>query len=288
MSSFIPSRHSVNSDSSVMGPQGDEEIAIMNDHQLKYVNALTKQLKQASSTNDDSIGISGSVILQPPKNSKHAVARQGPFLLQPAPPDLEGSLEDPEATDLVYIEVGLEGRHRKADDDGEGEGNEKLGVMAVVYKDGKVDLCLDTEKVEGRWEVNSPKSVDLDLPSFTVYESVDLGLISALHANSPESPSSLLPLLEANYPTFQVDPLYPGRIYVAHAFGVHAIDTIEWMKTLFSAMQDEVTANVTEGTKAANGSEVIHLLDTFSPETRFVISLIDSERNRADLPDMGN
>lgn len=41
-----------------------------------------------------------------------------------------------------------------------------------------------------------------------------------------------------------------------------------WMRTLFAAMQDEVTANVVQGAKEAKGSDVSHLLDTFSAELR--------------------
>ncbi len=71
--------------------------------------------------------------------------RQGPFLLQPAPLTLDGS-EDGDATDILYLSFDHDD---ETDDDGE---TERLGVVLVVTKDGKVDVCLDVDKVEARWE----------------------------------------------------------------------------------------------------------------------------------------
>jgi nucleoporin NUP82 len=71
--------------------------------------------------------------------------RQGPFLLQPAPLTLDGS-EDGEATDILYLSFDNDD---EPDDDGE---TERLGVVLVVTQDGKVDVCLDVDKVEARWE----------------------------------------------------------------------------------------------------------------------------------------
>lgn len=86
--------------------------------------------------------------MHPPTTVSHRVARQGPFLLQPSPRTLEGG-EGGDATDIVYLAFG-------ADEDDEGEGEtERLGVVLVVYQDGKVDVCLDVEKVEARWDSKS-------------------------------------------------------------------------------------------------------------------------------------
>lgn len=63
---------------------------------------------------------------------------------------LEGQEEPGDATDLVYLAFGGD------EEDGEGEGEtERLGVVMVVYQDGKVDVCLDVEKVEARWETKA-------------------------------------------------------------------------------------------------------------------------------------
>lgn len=79
-------------------------------------------------------------------------------------------------------------------------------------------------------------------------------------------------LLEGNHPTFHVDPLYAGRVAVAHAFGVHLIDIRKWMRILFGAMQDEVTARVGGKSKNAGSSEVTHLLDTFSLQQKSALA----------------
>lgn len=78
---------------------------------------------------------------------KAAPARQGPFLLQPSPRTLEGS-EGGDATDITYLAFGTD----EEDGDGEGGETEHLGIVMIVFQDGKVDVCLDVEKVEARWE----------------------------------------------------------------------------------------------------------------------------------------
>lgn len=123
----------------------------MNDQQLKFVNALTKQILRAPQTSDPNKSDKRNshkthVTVQPPRNNKYPVARQGPFLFQPAPRDLGGTEEESEATDIKYLEVGAEG----CDDDVD---SERLGAVAIAYQDGRVDICLDTEKVEARWEL---------------------------------------------------------------------------------------------------------------------------------------
>lgn len=83
--------------------------------------------------------------MHPPSTIKNQPLRQGPFLLQPSPRALEGS-EGGDATDIAYIAF--------ADDDDEDHegGTERLGVIVVTYQDGKVDVYLDVEKVEARWD----------------------------------------------------------------------------------------------------------------------------------------
>ena len=73
--------------------------------------------------------------------------RQGPFLLQPSPRSLEGS-EGGDATDLMYLAFVRD----DDDDDADAGETERLGIVIVTYQDGKVDVCLDVEKVEARWE----------------------------------------------------------------------------------------------------------------------------------------
>ena len=40
-----------------------------------------------------------------------------------------------------------------------GDETEKLGIVMIAYQDGKVDVCLDVDKVEARWEKKTVSSV---------------------------------------------------------------------------------------------------------------------------------
>lgn len=104
--------------------------------------------------------------MHPPTTVSHRVARQGPFLLQPSPRTLEGG-EGGDATDIVYLAFG-------ADEDDEGEGEtERLGVVLVAFQDGKVDVCLDVEKVEARWESKTVSLEETSVPSVLTVDDRD-------------------------------------------------------------------------------------------------------------------
>ena len=115
----------------------------MYDYQRKYVTALVKQLPAGTVFPS----ASRSVTIHPPVTIKAPPLRQGPFLLQPSPQVLEGS-EGGDATDITYLSFGTED-----DDPDDKVGDvEHLGVVLVSFQDGKVDLFLDVEKVEARWD----------------------------------------------------------------------------------------------------------------------------------------
>ena len=90
--------------------------------------------------------ITRSVQVQAPSSLTGKPAVQGPFLMQPAPVELDG-VSDGEATDLMYIVRGSSFTEDENDDM-----RERLGILLLVYQDGRVDVCLDVEKVEARWE----------------------------------------------------------------------------------------------------------------------------------------
>lgn len=118
-----------------------DSLTTLYDYQRKYVNALLKQLPPGTAWP----ATARLVSMHPPTTIKNARARQGPFLLQPAPRNLEGS-EGGDATDIVYMSFGDD-----AAEESEGE-TERLGLVLVAFQDGKVDVYLDVEKVEARWE----------------------------------------------------------------------------------------------------------------------------------------
>jgi nucleoporin NUP82 len=124
-------------------PPAESDAALQTyDYQLKYVNALLKQLP--SDLSDPSI--SKPVHLQAPSTIRNSIARQGPFLFQPAPRELAGSEDrEIEACDIVYL--GFED-----DDESSGEA-ERLGLVLISFKDGKIDVCFDVERIEAKWDV---------------------------------------------------------------------------------------------------------------------------------------
>ena len=129
-------------------PPAPGSLATLYAYQRKYVNALLKQLPPGTAWP----GTARLVLMHPPSTIKNPRTRQGPFLLQPAPRNLEGS-EGGDATDIVYMSFGDD-----AAEESEGE-TERLGLVLVAFQDGKVDVYLDVEKVEARWEnkqVGSP------------------------------------------------------------------------------------------------------------------------------------
>lgn len=69
-------------------------------------------------------------------------ASQGPFLLQPAPRVLSGSV-DAFASDVVALEVTPTGSSGPA-----------LRLLLIVSSDGRVDVCLLVEAVDARWTVS--------------------------------------------------------------------------------------------------------------------------------------
>ena len=121
------------------GSSSAREFSVLYEYQHKYVTALVKQLPSGTPLPTQS----QTVPIHPPTTIKHKPLRQGPFLLQPSPLLVEGS-EGGDATDIIYTVLG-------GGDDEDGEA-EKLGIVMIAYKDGKVDVCLDVDKVEARWE----------------------------------------------------------------------------------------------------------------------------------------
>jgi nucleoporin NUP82 len=87
------------------------------------------------------------VNIHTPTTLKQKPLRQGPFLLQPSPRDLNGS-EGGEATDIVILSFANDAYHDKEDE------MERFGIILVTSQDGKVDICLDVDKVDARWETH--------------------------------------------------------------------------------------------------------------------------------------
>ncbi|KAJ6516069.1 hypothetical protein C8R45DRAFT_855821 [Mycena sanguinolenta] len=228
-------------------------LSTLYDYQHKYVAALIKQLPPGTVFPASS----RSVPMHPPTTIKARPTRQGPFLLQPAPRILADS-DGGDATDLMYLAFGDE----DVEDDSEGGETEHLGVVVVSHQDGRIDVCLDVEKVEARWDMGGSKRDGADLPMLAVYETIDLGLVSML--------AGQLGLLQGNHPVFLADPIHDDTVYVYHAFGVHTLHLGPLLQSLAIALRvgdDDGTALSAALEKSA-GTSVTPILTTFSVERR--------------------
>jgi len=123
----------------------DQSFSTLYDLQRKYVNSLLKQTLHGSLSSNPQI-----VTVHPPKSFLAKPAKQGPFLLQPSPIDIRDS-PGGDASDIMYITMGSS---FVEDDDISVNSltSERIGIVAVAYQDGRVDVCLDLEKVEAKWD----------------------------------------------------------------------------------------------------------------------------------------
>lgn len=79
------------------------------------------------------------VVAHSPANSavRQPLQRQGPYLFQPAPVEFG---DEGDASDIFCLKT------------------EPIGVVAIAFEDGKVDVCLEVERVEARWEIAGPEN----------------------------------------------------------------------------------------------------------------------------------
>jgi nucleoporin NUP82 len=290
------------SESDTSSSHNGPSLSTLYAYQLKYVVSLSKQLPETPSTLFPAP--SRSVPITAPSIVKSRPVRQGPFLFQPAPQELDQG-PGGSATDMVYITVeGTSLLH--PDEDGS---EERLGLFAVAFSDGKIDICLDVEKVEATWETSQVSehvsclhswstnlyqfsSADTpadELPMVAVYETIDLGLVSMLSQLSSSEPASWLgkqqttptdhlELLQANHPVFVSDPIYRDTIYLYHAFGVHCLNMTRWLQPLARSLRNDVGLQVERLVNGSVGTEVTCLLDTFSQESKYVVWYCESGR----------
>ncbi|KAJ7068127.1 hypothetical protein C8F01DRAFT_592444 [Mycena amicta] len=227
-------------------------LSLLYDYQRKYVSALIKQLPPGTVFP----AASRSVLLHPPTTLKAKSARQGPFLLQPAPRSILGS-DGGDATDIMYVAFRSD---EDNEEDGDGGETGHLGVVLVAFQDGKVDVCLDVEKVEARWDLGNTKR-DTELPILAVYETIDLGLVTTLVGQ--------LDLLQGNYPVFLADPIHDDTVYVYHAFGVHSLHVGQLQQNLALALKaDDDGGALTAALQKSPGTFVTPIVSTYSVERR--------------------
>ncbi|EIW82422.1 hypothetical protein CONPUDRAFT_123331 [Coniophora puteana RWD-64-598 SS2] len=205
-------------------PSISSGLTSMYDYQRKYVSALVKQIPSDVAYPSTAQSIS----LRPPAIIKSKPMRQGPFLLQPSPKNLDGS-EGFDATDIAYLAVNNE------DDDNTDGQAERLGVVVIGHQDGRVDVCLDVEKVEAKWE--SKQDSGSELPMFAVYETIDLGLVLLSKQITGDRLDTTA--LSNNHLNLSLDPIHDDTVYAYHSFGIHSLQFEDLLRSLNDALRQE-------------------------------------------------
>ena len=143
-------------------------------------------------------------------------AVQGPFLFQPTPHELEDS-DYSDAVDFYYTCIG-QSDPNLAESGG-------LCVMVIIYQDGKLDICLDIQKVTAKWSGSNSSSrlVPSEPPALFVYETVKISQNLA-HCQLSYSPQLLK------------DPTTPYVFYVSHQGGAHCVSIERWVRSLATTM----------------------------------------------------
>ncbi|KAG0310912.1 hypothetical protein BGZ99_010466 [Dissophora globulifera] len=182
---------------------------------------------------------------------KHVkVARQGPFLFQPAPIELED--DDNRAYDILSLET------------------EAAEVLAMAYSSGRVDVCIAVERPSARWTVQQVRKKDSGsygfddtvedededddyFPTISVYESIDLGLLRVFGTtNSTQGGGYGMAeqrLGIPNHPVLAADAMYGDTFYVYHEAGAHCISIVPWLEEL-TKIYDAASRGVVAGLDA--------------------------------------
>ncbi|KAK4051279.1 hypothetical protein OIO90_004760 [Microbotryomycetes sp. JL221] len=220
---------------------------------------------------------------------------QGPLFMQPEPVDLdlesvlrgnESNNDDDDedddgedsATDICYVNFNGSTEVDAFDDDETEQDQsdststtqEGFGALLLSFKSGRVDVCLELEKIEARWgQMQSQQALvkrsgrqrskggygiddddederddGMETPTLVVYETIDLGLVDLVNNHQTTSSRQAL---RSNWPTIVKDPLYNDTVYVKHNFGTHCLCFSSWLETLLPLVQ---------GTNAKDESEV--------------------------------
>ncbi|KAF9290754.1 hypothetical protein BGZ68_006151 [Mortierella alpina] len=173
------------------------------------------------------------VIVQSPA-LKHVIpSRQGPFLYQPAPIELED--DDDRVYDIVCLDT------------------EAVEVIAIAYSSGKVDICIVVERPKPCWDLPrklkndgtyaaAESTASDDLPVISVYETIDLGILSIFGTASASGPGSYGFLEKRlgipNHPVLVVDSMYGDTFYVYHETGAHCVSVRPWLDKLTDIYED--------------------------------------------------
>ncbi|KAF9103082.1 hypothetical protein BGX27_010737, partial [Mortierella sp. AM989] len=212
----------------------DNELSELEQVKRDWLESLL-ETKQAHPFSDEVVAVQNPVM----KVAK--VARQGPFLYQPAPIELED--DDNKASDILSLEA------------------EAAEILVVAHSSGKLDVCIAVDRPAPRWTLpkrmkNNGKFVDddtkeNDLPTVSVYESIDLGLLRVFGTSVSSSAGGYSfqekRMSIPNHPVLMPDPLYGDTFYIYHEAGAHCVSIRPWLEELtriYQAASQRVVAGL--------------------------------------------
>ncbi|KAJ9124053.1 hypothetical protein QFC22_000846 [Naganishia vaughanmartiniae] len=225
--------------------------------QRRFADILASQIiaQKSSGAGIGNVGTDQTYTITLPNskylNDSKPLKRQGPFLFKPAPEELVLSAETGPRVEGAASDIKVlpgTGAHSAAN--GKGKDDDEalqltssgsgVGVVAIAWKDGRVDMCLEVAKVEALW-VEDDLDDEHDTPCFAVYETIDLGLLPEIR-NAPGHTGSITSrysILVNDPPSFISDPMDESTFYVAHALGVHRVSVAPWMDALTAALAED-------------------------------------------------
>ncbi|KAJ9097833.1 hypothetical protein QFC19_006623 [Naganishia cerealis] len=213
---------------------------------------ITAQKSSGAGVRNNGSGHTYTITLPSSKymNDGKIVKRQGPFLFKPAPEELTLSAETGPRVEGIASDItvlpgtgaypGANGKGNAKDEASEALSSASgVGVVAIAWKDGRVDICLEVAKVEALWMDDSEK--EYEVPSFAVCETIDLGLLAEIKNAEGHTGSiaSRYNVLINDPPSIIPHPLDQSTFYVSHAIGVHRISVAPWMSSLNDALTSD-------------------------------------------------
>ncbi|CAG8564149.1 33817_t:CDS:10 [Racocetra persica] len=173
--------------------------------QFEWMSAIYKQIGNSDSN---------KVVFSPPAIGRQSIQLQGPYFIQPTPWELSAHMTD--ASDIICL------------------GTQPVNVIVIAFNNGRVDVCLEVDRVEALWKIDG--ALDIDNPTLILYECIDLGFIKNFVV--PTSWRSQRITNSMNNPSLVQDPFYADTFYVYHFAGVHGIVLKGWLDDLNEIMKN--------------------------------------------------